>query len=130
MKLSRYDHSLIAWLLAASLLFNLLACGIAHGQLSGLQLGGIGGQFCSISTGAPPADGDDPSRPSGSVWSANFSCPLCAGVALSVLALSALSWLSLAGGATLSSGARRSALPPRFFWPAASPRAPPALNAV
>jgi hypothetical protein len=125
MKLSHYNHSLIAWLLAASLLFSLLACGIAHGQLSGLQLSGIGGQFCSISSGAPQALGDDPGSPSGSAWSASFSCPLCAGVALSVLALRALSWLSLTGRATLSSGASRSALPPRFFWPAASPRAPP-----
>jgi hypothetical protein len=125
MKFSRHDHSLIAWLLAASLLFNLLACGVARGQLSGLQLSGIGGQFCSISTGTPQALGDDPSSPSGSAWSANFSCPLCAGVALSVLALSALRWLSLSRRATASNGASRNALPPRYFWPAASPRAPP-----
>jgi hypothetical protein len=31
------DHSLIAWMLYACLLFNLLACGTAHGQMTGEQ---------------------------------------------------------------------------------------------
>lgn len=28
-------------------LFNVFACGLGHGKMSGLELNGIGGQFCS-----------------------------------------------------------------------------------
>ena len=44
---------LIAWTLYACVLFNLLSCGIAHGQMSGLMLNGAGGAFCSLIADAP-----------------------------------------------------------------------------
>lgn len=125
MKLSRHNHTLITWLLAASLLISLLACAIAHGQLSGLQLSGIGGQYCTSSQGTAPTFGNDLSSPSDSTGSISISCPLCTGLALNVLALGALYWLALRGRTISPNGTHRSRLAPRHCWPASSPRAPP-----
>lgn len=47
MKLISADRSLIAWALYFCVLFNVFACGLGHGQMMGLELNGVGGQFCS-----------------------------------------------------------------------------------
>ncbi|WP_162868469.1 DUF2946 family protein, partial [Pseudomonas viridiflava] len=68
-------RSLLAWLLYFSVLFNVLACGIGHGQMMGLSLNGLGGAFCSAANGAGPtldsgsgSINDDSATPS-------FNCP-------------------------------------------------------
>ena len=66
MKLARADRSLIAWMLYGCVLFNVFACSIGHGQMVGMQLNGIGGQFCTVDprTQAPaPANSTDESLP-------------------------------------------------------------------
>jgi len=73
MKITRGDRSLIAWMLYCSVLFNVFACSIGHGQMVGMQLNGIGGQFCTVDprTQAPkpstPADESLPTLSNG-VW--------------------------------------------------------------
>jgi hypothetical protein len=48
MKFARTDRSLIAWMLYCCVLFNVFACSIGHGKMVGMQLNGIGGQFCTV----------------------------------------------------------------------------------
>ncbi|MDI6527604.1 DUF2946 family protein [Pseudomonas otitidis] len=48
MKLARRHRSLIAWMLYFSVLFSSLACALGHGQMAGLALSGLDGQFCSL----------------------------------------------------------------------------------
>jgi len=77
MKITRGDRSLIAWMLYCSVLFNVFACSIGHGQMVGMQLNGIGGQFCTVDprTQAPkPSTPADESLPT---LSKAFGCPLC-----------------------------------------------------
>ena len=47
MNLARTDRALTAWMLFASVLFSLFACGLHHGQMSGQSLSGLSGVFCS-----------------------------------------------------------------------------------
>ncbi len=48
MNMARRHRSLIAWMLYFSVLFGALACAVGHGQMAGLALSGIDGQFCSL----------------------------------------------------------------------------------
>jgi hypothetical protein len=48
MKLARKDRSLTAWVLYFSILFSAFVCAISHGQMAGLQLSGLDGQYCSF----------------------------------------------------------------------------------
>lgn len=48
MKLARQDRSLTAWLLYFSILFSAFVCAISHGQMAGMQLSGLDGQYCSF----------------------------------------------------------------------------------
>lgn len=121
---TRHHRSLIAWMLYGCLLFNLLACGIHHGQMSGLQLSGLGGQFCSDD--APHSAGldGDLGDSATSVWSSLFSCPLCASITLSLALLFGLTWLLRPGRTPLSAREDDSQSHPRYAWPPANPRAP------
>lgn len=77
MKLARADRSIIAWMLYCCVLFNVFACSIGHGQMVGMQLNGLGGQFCTVDprTQAPtPSNSTDESLPT---LSKAFGCPLC-----------------------------------------------------
>ncbi|MCF5311540.1 DUF2946 domain-containing protein, partial [Pseudomonas lurida] len=77
MKLARADRSLIAWMLYSCVLFNVFACSIGHGQMVGMQLNGIGGQFCTVDprTQAPkPSNSTEENLPT---LSKAFGCPLC-----------------------------------------------------
>ncbi|MCK1786706.1 DUF2946 domain-containing protein, partial [Pseudomonas sp. TNT11] len=77
MKIARADRSFIAWMLYCCVLFNVFACSIGHGQMVGMQLNGIGGQFCTVDprTQAPkPSNSTDESLPT---LSKAFGCPLC-----------------------------------------------------
>ncbi|RRV26323.1 DUF2946 domain-containing protein [Pseudomonas sp. o96-267] len=48
MKLARKDRSLTAWMLYFSILFSAFVCAISHGQMAGMQLSGLDGQYCSF----------------------------------------------------------------------------------
>jgi len=48
MKLARQDRSLTAWVLYFSILFSAFVCAISHGQMAGMQLSGLDGQYCSF----------------------------------------------------------------------------------
>ncbi|WP_271411340.1 DUF2946 family protein [Pseudomonas sp. Q1-7] len=86
MKTSRQDRSLIAWMLYACVLFNLVACGLHHGQAMGLELSGLGGVFCSTDSFGPSLD-SDPGGSNSSAFSFAFQCPVCGTVVLGIAAL-------------------------------------------
>ncbi|NBF05025.1 DUF2946 domain-containing protein [Pseudomonas sp. Fl5BN2] len=126
MKFARSDRSLVAWMLYCCVLFNVFACSIGHGQMLGMQLNGIGGQFCSIdpNTQAPaqnPAEQD--SLPT---LSKAFGCPLCSTGGMGPALNSSLSLVVLPQpqAPPLALPALPH-LPARYTWPDADPRAPP-----
>ncbi|WP_137886990.1 DUF2946 domain-containing protein [Pseudomonas sp. 2FE] len=125
MKLARTDRSLMAWMLYFSVLFNVLACGIGHGQMLGLSLNGVGGAFCSAAGNAGPTLDSGSGAQSGSAWSSTFSCPLCGTLSLGLALLFCLSWLRRAPGNLRPAYEPCSKAPPRYTWPSASPRASP-----
>ncbi|MBZ9783774.1 DUF2946 domain-containing protein [Pseudomonas sp. REP124] len=125
MEKSRKDRSLIAWMLYACVLFNLLSCGIAHGQMAGLTLNGAGGQFCSVSnSGMGDFDSDLPAL-SKSSWASQFNCPVCSSITLSLAFLFCLAWLVQTRRVQRKPVETRSKAPPRYSWPSANPRASP-----
>ena len=93
MKLTRSDRSLIAWTLYFCVLFNVFACGLAHGQVTGLTLNGVGGQFCSSQGSSAPTSKTDLADLSASGWAGSFACPICSSVTLSIALLFCLGWL-------------------------------------
>ncbi len=127
MKLSRPDRSLIAWTLYFCVLFNVFVCGLGHGQMMGLELNGLGGQFCSsLGTKAPASDAGL-GNPTASSWSNFFACPVCSAVTLGIVFLFCLAWLLGLGQKPRPAHERRNKAPPRYSWPSANPRASPAF---
>ncbi|WP_425055928.1 DUF2946 family protein [Pseudomonas abyssi] len=123
MTLSPTRRSFTAWLLYASLLLNVPTCGLAHGQLLGLDLSGAGIVFCSMSSGMISL-GDDDASGAGMLA---VKCPVCA-VVLGMGLLFALAWLGLLRRPQRLRPPARSYLPhPRYLWPSANPRASPAF---
>jgi len=127
MKLARTDRSLIAWMLYFSVLFGAFACSIGHGQMAGLQLSGLDGQYCSFEgnfgAGADlTGSGIVPPNPA-----TGSGCSLCS--TFSAIILAAL--FGLLG--LLDSSRRRltaptvAARPVRYLWPSANPRASPLI---
>jgi hypothetical protein len=91
MKTVRNDRSSIAWVLYASVLFSLFACGIHHGQMSALSLSGLNGGFCSVSSEhGPYIDASDSDEPAPHL-ATQLSCPMCSSFAVAV-AISTLAW--------------------------------------
>ena len=127
MKTVRNDRSPIAWVLYASLLLSLFACGIHHGQMSALSLSGLNGGFCSVSSEhGPYIDASDSGDPAPHL-ATQFSCPLCSSFAMEV-AINTLAWaLDYVPGGTISPIVVTSLAqpPPRYVWPALNPRASP-----
>jgi hypothetical protein len=127
MKLARSDRHLIAWMLYCCVLFNVFACSTGHGQMVGMQLNGIGGEFCSTDGRALTAV--DPFKPGEQklpTLSAAFGCPLCStggmGPALnSSLTLAILPEQHSPPPAVVASYD----IPAALHWPTANPRAPP-----
>lgn len=123
-KIARSDRSPIAWLLYACVLFNLMACGVAHGQMAGLMLSGLDGQFCLATGGDAAAGGGAGNQPAASDAS-SLTCPLCAGLTLSTVVLLLLAWLAGTRAAVAFPGSQRENDSPRYHWPPANPRASP-----
>ncbi|PQZ93481.1 MULTISPECIES: DUF2946 domain-containing protein [Pseudomonas] len=125
MKLSLTNRSLVAWTLYFCVLFNVFACGLGHGQMSGFELNGVGGQFCSALGSKSPLKSTDLSEQPANGWTASFSCPICSAVTLSIAFLFCLTWLLRVGRNPRPSRERRCKAPPRYSWPSANPRASP-----
>ncbi len=129
MNLARTERSLITWILYFSVLFSALACSIGHGQMAGLQLSGLGGQYCSFD-GNFGAGADLGGSGSGAPLSNSISgtgCSLCSTFGALILA----AFFGLLG---LLAPSRSPAAPSplagravRYLWPSANPRASPFL---
>ncbi|WP_165670188.1 DUF2946 domain-containing protein [Metapseudomonas otitidis] len=125
MNMARRHRSLIAWMLYFSVLFGTLACAVSHGQMAGLALSGIDGQFCSLddASGSGKGLGDSGvasgnlASGSGCVLSSSFGALLLAAF-FGLLALLAPSrqW-------SVPESAHRHPL--RRAWVLANPRASP-----
>lgn len=127
MTLSPTRRSFTAWLLYASLLLNVPTCGLAHGQLLGLDLSGAGIVFCSMSSGMISLGGDDDDDDASGAGTLAVKCPVCA-VVLGMGLLFALAWLGLLRRPQRQRPPARSYPPhPRYLWPSANPRASPAF---
>ncbi|TBU93264.1 DUF2946 domain-containing protein, partial [Stutzerimonas kirkiae] len=123
MNQARKHRSLTAWMLYFSILFAALGCALGHGQMAGLQLSGLGGQYCSFTGGfgaGADLDGSaivapNPATGAGCAMSSSFSAIILAAF---------FGLLGLLAGDKSRPVARRSA--PRFSlhtWPPANPRA-------
>lgn len=127
MRLARDDRrSLLAWMLFASVLLSLFACGLHHGQMNGLNLSGLNAGFCSATGGAAAVEPGHPDQAPQAASS--FTCPLCSSFALAV-ALNSSAWaLDYLPAKRLAPPTRHHwAQPtPRHQWPALNPRASPA----
>ncbi|WOE82561.1 DUF2946 domain-containing protein [Pseudomonas protegens] len=124
MERPRHHRSLVAWMLYGCVLFNLMACGIAHGQMSGLMLNGAGTAFCSMAEVAiSPAD--DPGQAAVNGWASTFNCPMCSTLSLSLALFFCLAWLLRTRSVQSRPGHIRCKAPPRGSWPSANPRASP-----
>lgn len=124
MKPAASTRTLTAWLLYASVLFSLFACGLHHGQMSGLELSGLDGSHCSHHH--TPADNLDDSG-SGHAQMP-FTCPLCSSYAAAV-ALNSQAWhlgLAVAQRTAPADAPQPAQPPPRERWPSLNPRASPA----
>ena len=127
MKPTRTDRSLIAWTLYCCVLFSAFACSIGHGQMAGLQLSGLDGQYCTFAgnfgagadltgSGIPALN---PATGSGCSLSSTFSAIILAAF-FGLLGLLAASRPPLAAPALVPR-------PARYLWPSANPRASPLL---
>ena len=126
MKLRPPDRSLIAWTLYFCVLMNLFVCGLGHGQMMGLELNGIGGQFCSVE-GSQPISDKGLGSPASSNISNYFACPVCNALTVALVFLIGLAWLLGLGQTPRPAHERRNKAPPRHAWPSANPRASPAF---
>lgn len=125
MKLARKDRPLIPWLLYFSILFSAFVCAIGHGQMAGMQLSGLDGQYCSFEgnfgAGAD-LDGSGVVAPNPATGS---NCALAS--LFSAIILAAFFGLLglLAAERTLPLPALHIPRLARYRWPPANPRASP-----
>ncbi len=125
MKLARKDRPLIPWLLYFSILFSAFVCAIGHGQMAGMQLSGLDGQYCSFEgnfgAGAD-LDGSGIVAPNPATGS---NCALAS--LFSAIILAAFFGLLglLAAERTLPLPALHIPRLARYRWPPANPRASP-----
>ncbi|MNZ37923.1 hypothetical protein D3C78_553840 [compost metagenome] len=120
----RRQRSLIAWVLYGCILLSALACAIGHGHMSGMQLNGIGGLYCSTSGHIDPAADNGLAGSPGHAELPALDCPLCGAFIVGVAALFFLAWLIRPGANPFRHPAPRRATSPRHNWPPANPRAP------
>ncbi|QKE61912.1 DUF2946 domain-containing protein [Aquipseudomonas campi] len=128
MKISRSNRALATWTLYCSLLLGLFACGLHHGQMSGLALSGLGGAFCSLGSDAGPGIDLDGSK-QGAAQSP-MGCPLCSSFGASV-AVNTAGWglaLPPIAHAPLPIANHWAQPPPRFLRHSLNPRASPLIS--
>ena len=125
MQLTSSRRSLTAWALYFCVLFNVIACGLGHGQMMGLELNGVDGSFCSALGNKGPISDLGSRDNSASDWSSAFSCPICSAITLSFALLFCLTWLLSASKRAGFYRYIRCRAPPRYYWPSANPRASP-----
>lgn len=125
MKARLPSRSIVAWTLYFCVLFNVFACGLGHGQMMGLTLNGLGGEFCSIQGGDSPLVGKSLGDSATSSWSGFFNCPICSAVTLAIVFLFGLAWLLSIRQTPRPAHEQRNKAPPRYTWPSANPRASP-----
>ncbi|MGJ7517700.1 DUF2946 domain-containing protein [Pseudomonas baetica] len=126
MKFSRSDRSLLAWTLYCCVLLNVFACSIGHGQMVGMQLNGIGGQFCTVDPATQAPVSSPSSKEQLPTLSQAFGCPLCSTGGMGPAFNSSLTLAILPEQHSPPLAPIASAdLPARFTWPSANPRAPP-----
>ena len=126
MKLARTDRSLIAWMLYCCVLFNVFACSIGHGQMVGMQLNGLGGQFCTVDPATQAPVASNTSEDKLPTLSKAFGCPLCStgGMGPALNSSLTLAILPEQHSPPLAVVANAD-LPAHYTWPSATPRAPP-----
>lgn len=120
----RRHRSLIAWALYAFVLFSALTCALSHGQMTGLQLSGVGGLYCSANDNALPGLDEVAPEPAGGNLISRLDCPLCSGAVIALAALLVFAWLLRSPGRSLRLPDRQAKRSPRYHWPPANPRAP------
>lgn len=125
MKLARKDRSLTAWVLYFSILFSAFVCAISHGQMAGMQLSGLDGQYCSFEgnfgAGAD-LDGSGIVAPNPATGS---NCALASLFSASILAAFFGLLALLAVERSWSASALHLPRISRYRWPPANPRASP-----
>ncbi|KPN90191.1 DUF2946 domain-containing protein [Pseudomonas nunensis] len=126
MKFARTDRTLMAWMLYCCVLFNVFACSIGHGQMVGMQLNGLGGQFCAVDPATQAPVASDTSEEKLPTLSKAFGCPLCStgGMGSAFNSSLTLAILPQQHSPPLAVVADID-LPSRYTWPSANPRAPP-----
>ncbi|WP_213939450.1 DUF2946 domain-containing protein [Pseudomonas sp. dw_612] len=126
MKFARTDRTLMAWMLYCCVLFNVFACSIGHGQMVGMQLNGLGGQFCAVDPATQAPAASDTSEEKLPTLSKAFGCPLCStgGMGPALNSSLTLAILPQQHSPPLAVVAHID-LPTRYTWPSANPRAPP-----
>ncbi|QUW66237.1 DUF2946 domain-containing protein [Pseudomonas synxantha] len=118
------NRPLIAWALYFCVLFNMLGCGLAHGQASGLALNGFGGVFCNLDGDTGALKDKQDGALTGDL-SIPFSCPMGSAAFLTLVFLIGVAWLLSSADRRPIMRKVRSQAPPRYCWPSFNPRASP-----
>ncbi|KQQ55647.1 hypothetical protein ASF84_09925 [Pseudomonas sp. Leaf127] len=125
MKKSPTHRTSIVMALYFCVLFNVLSCGIGHGQALGMALNGIGGSYCSLGSNASALSDQQDSALSAADWGNLFTCPMGSASLLVLVFLIAVAWLLARANRPAVMREVRSQAPPRYCWPSANPRASP-----
>ncbi|WP_409281373.1 DUF2946 domain-containing protein [Pseudomonas defluvii] len=115
----------IAWALYFCVLFNVLSCGLVHGQALGLALNGFGGGFCSQGGETSALQAKQDGALAGVDGNSPFACPMCSAVLLTLVFLLGVAWLLATANSRPLAREVRSQAPPRYCWPSSNPRASP-----
>lgn len=125
MKFARNERAFVAWVLYGCILFSAFACAIGHGQMAGLQLAGLDGQYCSLDSNfgaGADLDGSGLVAPNPATGS---NCALASLFSAIILAAFFGLWGLLAADQVRPlPGSKRPRLN-RYRWPPANPRASP-----
>lgn len=115
----------IALALYFCVLFNVLSCGLAHGQALGLALNGFGGAFCSLGSATSALQAKQDGALAGTDLTKTLSCPMCSAAFLTLVFLVGVAWLIANANRRMPIREVRSQAPPRYCWPSSNPRASP-----
>ncbi|UYP31256.1 DUF2946 domain-containing protein [Pseudomonas sp. Z8(2022)] len=125
MKMARKDRSLTAWVLYFSILFSAFVCAISHGQMAGLQLSGLDGQYCSFEGNFGAGADLDGSGIVASNPATGSNCALASLFSAIILAAFFGLFGRLAGECGWPLSVLHLPRITRYRWPPANPRASP-----